>query len=262
VGKESKGACVCVSHTGLCRRYNQLFRFLLRLRRVQMDLERVWIQQKQWKARPQQSREDKIVERLSCLLRLEMAFFADSLMHYIQVRAADALFCLSHLLFTLSVQDVIDVEFEEMCSSLADAKGGTDVEEVVNLLEAFLQKLAIYCCFSHILPIHTSLGQIFTLVLLQLMCRVGEQVFTTWSLQAQAFSNHLTSSGPPSAGQAALLQSFLDRFHKHRNFVVSILTGLLGHKGRSVSSIHFSGLLLRFQSFSSSSSPFLSSSFS
>jgi hypothetical protein len=66
-----------------------------------MDLERVWVAQKQWKRldhRPpsaQQAKgaggkgpthEDKAAVRLACLLRLEMSFFADGLLHYIQVR--------------------------------------------------------------------------------------------------------------------------------------------------------------------------------
>jgi hypothetical protein len=75
-----------------------LFRFLLRLRRVQMDLERVWVAQKQWPRHPSAAAaaakakaasslpaEDKTAVRLACLLRLEMSFFADGLLHYIQV---------------------------------------------------------------------------------------------------------------------------------------------------------------------------------
>jgi len=54
-----------------------------------------------------------------------------------------------------------------MCESLGggEAKGGTDVEEVVGLHEAFLRKLAVYCAFSNIPSIHASLTQIFALVL-------------------------------------------------------------------------------------------------
>jgi hypothetical protein len=87
-----------------------------------------------------------------------------------------------------------------------------------------------------------------------------------WIVQSQAFANYATLGGQPSGAHAATLGAFLQGFRQHRTFVVGVLTGLLGQKGRSASGLHFSGLLLRFQSSSSpaaaSSSPslFLSSS--
>ncbi|ELR19366.1 Spc97 / Spc98 family protein [Acanthamoeba castellanii str. Neff] len=239
---ELKLSCEFKSNVGLSilfndditERYNELFRFLLRLRRVQMDLERVWVAQKQWSRHPSAAAaakakasslpaEDKTAVRLACLLRLEMSLFADGLLHYIQ--------------------DVIEVEFGEMCDKLGggEARGGTDVEEVVGLHEAFLRKLAVYCAFSNIPSIHASLTQIFAL--------------------SQAFADYATSGGQPSGAHVSTLGAFLQGFRKHRTFVVGVLTGLLGQKGRSASGLHFSGLLLRFQSSSaasSSSSLFLS----
>jgi hypothetical protein len=82
-------------------------------------------------------------------------------------------------------------------------------------------------------------------------------------VQSQAFADYATSGGQPSGAHVSTLGAFLQGFRKHRTFVVGVLTGLLGQKGRSASGLHFSGLLLRFQSSpattsSSSSSLFLS----
>lgn len=72
----------------------------MRLRRVQMDLERVWIAQKRWKTDSSEqsaNRQEQHSMRLTSILRLEMAFFADGLMRYAQVPAAPPTGCPNRL---------------------------------------------------------------------------------------------------------------------------------------------------------------------
>lgn len=222
-----------------------------------MSLEQVWVMQKQWKEqRKSLVKEEQIALRLACLLRLEMAFLTDGLMHYIQVSSSDSLRTQRTAHLRSLAQDVIEVEFEEMCRNLAgESRGGTDVEEVVSLHENYLRKLATYCAFSQIPSIHTSLTQIFALVLKPFTLPAPSSS-DLHKPQAQAFTNFSASGERPTAAQVPALTAFLDAFRKHQHFVVDVLSGLVaaGHKGRSASGLHFSGLLLRFQS--SSSSPF------
>lgn len=62
-------------------RYNRLFRFLLAVKRAQIDIQHCWTLQMQYKQKP--SNQEEVAK---WQLRTHMAFLVDNLQYYLQVR--------------------------------------------------------------------------------------------------------------------------------------------------------------------------------
>ncbi|KAJ4453157.1 putative Gamma-tubulin complex component 4 [Paratrimastix pyriformis] len=105
-------------------KYNVLFRFLLLLKRVQLELQRQWAAQSQWA----QNRRLMPV----WVLRSRMAFFTDTLQYFIQL-------------------DVLDLQFHRLCDAIrgSDGHGGSrDFEQIRAAHEAYLGALLSQCFLS------------------------------------------------------------------------------------------------------------------
>ena len=95
-------------------KYNQLFRFLLRVRRTQAALQRIWIlqmrdQQNEYKA-------DGIMKnKLQWRCRSEMQYFVDNLQYYLQADVLESHF--TNLLNKISSNDEAHQDFEAMLSA-------------------------------------------------------------------------------------------------------------------------------------------------
>lgn len=61
-------------------RYNRLFRFLLAVKRAQIDIQQCWTLQMQYKQKP--SNQEEVAK---WQLRTHMAFLVDNLQYYLQV---------------------------------------------------------------------------------------------------------------------------------------------------------------------------------
>ena len=88
-------------------KYNQLFRFLLRVRRAQAALQQIWILQ----MRDDQNENDKL--RWRC--RSEMQYFVDNLQYYLQADVLESHF--TNLLNKISSNDDAHQDFEAMLTA-------------------------------------------------------------------------------------------------------------------------------------------------
>ncbi|XP_065836885.1 gamma-tubulin complex component 4-like [Oscarella lobularis] len=120
------------------KKYGSLFKFLLRVRRVQMSLQRAWAQQMSLKCA------ERVDARLGGLwnLRNRMAFLIDNLQYYLQV-------------------NVLESQYSSLLSKIEDTK---DFEVVCLAHDAYLSAIQEHA-FLLMRPIARSLNEILDLSL-------------------------------------------------------------------------------------------------
>ncbi|PIK55491.1 putative gamma-tubulin complex component 4-like [Apostichopus japonicus] len=149
--------------------YNKLFKFLLAVKRVQLELQQCWIHHMDRK-----NHVPSIEETTIWQLRSHMAFLIDSIQYYLQV-------------------DVLDTQFSLLLSKIQSTR---DFEAVRVAHDQFLTSLLVQC-FLLTKPVHHCLMELldlchsFAILLLQTKSFEARQRAQVDS-QAQGF-NHLSS---------------------------------------------------------------------
>ncbi|XP_071845867.1 gamma-tubulin complex component 4-like isoform X1 [Apostichopus japonicus] len=153
----------------VAERYNKLFKFLLAVKRVQLELQQCWIHHMDRK-----NHVPSIEETTIWQLRSHMAFLIDSIQYYLQV-------------------DVLDTQFSLLLSKIQSTR---DFEAVRVAHDQFLTSLLVQC-FLLTKPVHHCLMELldlchsFAILLLQTKSFEARQRAQVDS-QAQGF-NHLSS---------------------------------------------------------------------
>jgi len=104
-------------------KYNQLFRFLLPIKRVQLELQSAW----QQKAKTMKNMSDNELFRQAMQLRQHMSFLVDNIYSYLQL-------------------DVLEALWQQLTAGLQNS---SDFEEVCKMHDTYLQKIIEQCFLNY-----------------------------------------------------------------------------------------------------------------
>lgn len=184
--------------SAVLEKYNMVFRFLLHVKRVQLELQHCWTLQMQWK---KQRYEDSYPPAWN--LRTLMAFVVDNLQYYLQVDVLESQFSLL-------------VEKMDCTHDFEAIKHAHEQFVVCLLAQTFLSSKAIGQRISELLDLCLTFCQQFSIAASLPTRLATDRSAASFSTQLSTFSKKVTDLQKQFQRQAALLFQVLSSAHTYQ----------------------------------------------